>query len=194
MATKHVYAKSSTGISDFVYVDLLPDIKRGRQFNVNVIIALLLAVVLSFTFIYTPFRQATEYFEELNSLNNDLYHELDLTNEEFIGYEINVSTISFENEITDLLENKVDFNNLLDDIELLVDIHGGDITYVVYSAELSTLHLTVIFTSKLTFYDLNNEFIKLNWVETSGYSNPTNSSDPVLYSATFTLGVVRDDE
>jgi len=194
MAGKHVYAKSSTGISDFVYVDLLPEVKRARQFNVNVIIALLLAVVLSFAFIYTPFRQATEDFEQLNSLNNDLYHELALTNEEFDGYEINVDTIAFDEDITSLISNKVDFNNLLDDIELLVDLHGGEITYVVYSAELSTIHLTISITSFWAYNELNNEILKLSWVESSGYSNPTNSGDPVLYSSTFTLGVVRDDE
>ena len=37
MASKHIYAKSISGVSDFVYVDLLPDVKRSRQFNVNVI-------------------------------------------------------------------------------------------------------------------------------------------------------------
>lgn len=194
MAGKHVYAKSVTGISDFIYVDLLPEVKRGRQFNVNVIIALLLAVVLSFMFIYTPFRNATENFEELNSLNNDLIHELALTNEEFIGYEINESTIAFEDEISSLMSNKVDFNNLLDDIELLVDLYGGDITYVVYSAELNVLHVTISITSFWSYNELNNEILKLNWVESSGYSNPTNSGDPVLYSSTFTLGVARDAE
>ena len=66
MANKHIYAKSASGISDFVYVDLLPEVKRSRQFNMNVIGALFLGVFLSYVLIYMPFRAATEQYETLN--------------------------------------------------------------------------------------------------------------------------------
>ena len=85
MANRHVYMK---GNNDFVHVDLLPDVKRSRQFNVNVIVELTLAVVLSFVLIYIPYSRAIVDFEESNGINNNLKHELLLTQEEYDGYEI----------------------------------------------------------------------------------------------------------
>ena len=76
MAKKHVYSKDTTGFGDFIYVDLLPDVKRSRQFNVNVIIALLYAVVVGFIFIYLPYSDAVFHYEELSGINYDLKHEL----------------------------------------------------------------------------------------------------------------------
>ena len=79
MAKKIIYSKGTGIKSDFVYVDLLPDVKRSREFNINVIIVITIAVVLSFVFIYIPYSRATVIFEESNGLNNDLNHELLLT-------------------------------------------------------------------------------------------------------------------
>ncbi len=192
MASKHVYSKASKGTNDFIYVDLLPSVKRARQFNVNVIAALFLFIFLSFMFIYMPFRTATERFEELNAINNDLRHELELTQEEFIGYEINLDTIAFEEEIDNLDTYKVDFNNFFDDVVLVIDAQGGKITYINYSASNSTMEVTVLHSSPFTFNILNNDFLELTWVETSQFSIPTRTGDAVLYSSTFTLGVDRD--
>jgi len=192
MGTKHVYSKALNGSSDFIYVDLLPDVKRSRQFNVNVIASLFLFIFLSFVFIYMPFRTATEKFEALNAVNNDLEHELALTREEFIGYEINLDTIVFEEEIDNLATYKVDFNNFFDDVVLVIDAKGGKITYINYSASNSTMQVTVLHSSPFTFNILNNDLLELGWVETSQFSIPTRTGDAVLYSSTFSLGVDRD--
>ena len=192
MGTRHVYSKALNGSSDFIYVDLLPDVKRSRQFNVNVIASLFLFIFLSFVFIYMPFRTATEKFEALNAVNNDLEHELALTREEFIGYEINLDTIVFEEEIDNLATYKVDFNNFFDDVVLVIDAKGGKITYINYSASNSTMQVTVLHSSPFTFNILNNDLLELGWVETSQFSIPTRTGDAVLYSSTFSLGVDRD--
>ena len=194
MGNKHIYAKSSNGISDFVYVDLLPDVKRSRQFNVNVIAALFLGVFLSFILIYMPFRTATEKFEFTNSLNNDLRHELLLTQEEFVGYEIDLETIAFEEEIDLLVTYKIDFNNYYDDIELIADLYSGSILYVNYTAASSSFQVTIVHSSPFTFNIINNDLLELNWVEASEFSIPLRTGDAVLYSSTFTLGVDRDAE
>lgn len=198
MAKKLVYSKGSGGVSDFVYVDLLPDVKRARQFNVNVIIALTLAVVSSFVFIYMPFRAATENFEELNGLNNDLKHELLLTNEELIGYEINLETITFEQEIDLLVLNKVDFNNLLDDIQLLIELkninYSTTLTKISYNASSNNFSIIVISTSKDIFNHLNNDFLNLDWVSNSLYSQTEQLTDALLWRSTFTIGVDKDAE
>ncbi|KFZ26449.1 MAG: hypothetical protein KQ78_01390 [Candidatus Izimaplasma bacterium HR2] len=198
MAKRIVYAKGYNGLSDFVYVDLLPDVKRSRQFNMNVIITLTFTVVLAFVFIYMPFRTATEEFEVLNGLNNDLKHELLLTNEELIGYEINLETITFEQQIELLVVYKVDFNNLLDDLQILVDLkninYSTTLTEIYYYADLSSFEITIISTSNDIFNHLNNDFLNLNWVATSSYSQPEQLQDAVLWRSTFTIGVDRDAE
>lgn len=198
MAKKVVYSKGSNGVSDFVYVDLLPDVKRARQFNVNVISALTLAVVLSFVFIYMPFRSRTEDFEELNGLNNDLKHELLLTNEEFVGYEINLDSIAFEEEIELLKIYKVDFNNLLDDLKIIIELKNiysiTELTYIQYNATLNRFDITVDSTSSDVFTHLNNDFLNLEWVEYSIPPDVEELHDGVFYRATFTIGVDRDAE
>ena len=194
MATKHVYEKSIGSAGDFVYIDLLPEVKRSRQFNMNVIAALFLGVILSFILIYMPYSKATATHESLNALNNDLVHELMLTNEEFIGYEINLDTIVFEEDIDLLKTFKVDFNNYLDDIELLTTVNGGTIIYTFYNAETAEFQVTVIISSPFTYNILNNDLLELDWVATSIYTTPSRTGDAVLYTATFTLGVEQDAE
>ncbi len=198
MAKKIVYSKGFEGISDFVYVDLLPDVKRSRQFNMNVIITLTFAVVLSFIFIYMPFRAGTEEFEILNSKNNDLKHELLLTNEELVGYEINLETISFEQQINVLIDYKVDFNNLLDDLQILVELkninYSTTLTEITYNAVSGNFDIIIISTSNDIFNHLNNDFLNLQWVDNSVYSQPTQLQDAVLWTSTFTIGVDLDAE
>ena len=133
MANKHIYAKSASGISDFVYVDLLPEVKRSRQFNMNVIGALFLGVFLSYVLIYMPFRAATEQYETLNALNNDLQHELILTNEEYVSgraaWVIETIWLKYP-EMIDLYINKIiDFLSLQTLVLLikLTFIHAGEI-------------------------------------------------------------------
>lgn len=198
MARKIVYSKGFEGTSDFIYVDLLPEVKRSRQFNVNVIMALTLGVVLSFTLIYIPFRARTEEFEDLNGLNNDLKHELVLTQEEFVGYEIDLSAIAFETQLDGLKDYRVDVNNLLDDISILVENYNSNsttvITHVTYSASYSVFEITVESTSTTNLNRLNNDFLNLDWVVSSQYGQPVQLQDAVLYRSTFTLGVDRDAE
>lgn len=198
MAKKLVYAKGFDGVSDFVHVDLLPEVKRSRQFNMNVIIALTLAVVLSFVLIYMPFRAATEEFEEINGLNNDLQHELLLTTEELYGYEINTDTIAFEDQIDFLVLQKVDFNNLLDDLKIIIALkninYSTTLTEISYDSNLEQFSIVVESTSNDIFNHINNDFLNLGWVSNSTYSQPVQLQDAVLWRSTFTIGVDSDAE
>ena len=189
MAKKFVYAKGYDGISDFVYVDLLPDVKRSRQFNVNVIISLTIAVVLSFVLIYIPYSSQTVVYEEANGLNNDLKHELLLTQEEYRGYEIDLNSIAFEAKIDKVFALQQDFNAYKDDIEIIVDLFDGTITHINYDAENSVIRVTVVMTSDLNYDPLNNSFLNVTWVTSSTFPTPTQQADAILYSSVFTLGV-----
>jgi len=191
MAKKIVYSKGFDGVSDFVYVDLLPDVKRSRQFNMNVIITLTFAVVMSFVLIYIPFRAVTEEFELVNGINNDKKHQLLLTNEELIGYEINLETIEFETQIDKLEQSKVDFIDLFYDIKQLVRSKNINFTTtlekVTYNSSTNTFDIMVESTSKDLFNHLNNDFLDLDWV-------PDQLSNIVLWQSVFTIGVDNDVE
>ena len=175
MAKKIIYAKGTGIKSDFVYVDLLPDVKRSREFNINVIIVVTIAVVLSFVFIYIPYSSATVVFEESNGLNNDLTHELLLTQEEYAGYEI-------------------DLNDLKDDLEIVIDVYDGYLNKIIYNAESRTIEVTIQMTTRLMYDTLNNSLLNISWVENSEYIAPRLLSNGIMYESTFTIGVEENAE
>jgi hypothetical protein len=192
MSKRYVYEKSEHGIGDFVYVDLLPQVRRARQFNANVIYALLFALILSYVLVFIPFRAATSEFESLNGINNDLHHELLLTQEEFAGYEINLDLITFEENIDGLANYRVDFNDLLDDVEIEVGnlIDDAKITFISYSAENQQLRVTVALKYSVNFDLLDTAFEGLPWVLSS--EAPVNYEilgSSVLKVKTYTLEV-----
>jgi len=189
MSKKHVYSKSEHGIGDFVYVDLLPEVRRPRQFNVNVILSLFFAVITLYLLVFIPVTSKTAQLEDLNSWNNDLQHNFELINEEFRGYEIDLDVVNFETNISELETMQVDFNNLLDDIELQVNSLSGDITYVSYSAENSTLRVTVEMSVYSAYPSLDQLFLNLDWVTDSGEYTRVKNGDDTEYTATYTLEV-----
>lgn len=189
MAKKHVYSKDSTGFGDFVYVDLLPDVRRARQFNMNVILLLLLTIVLIFVFIYIPYSSATFDYEDLNAINNDYLHELALTQEEFDGNEIDLSAITFEDDIDELNKLRIDFNNLADDITLKIDLNNGIVRSITYSAISNEFEVEVAIVSQFSYNTINNQLVNLPWVEYSDYSTPERYGDEVFFTAIFVIGV-----
>ncbi len=164
MAKKYVYQKSERGVSDFVYVDLLPELKRARQFNMNVIIAGTIAVVATYFFIFVPFRLATEEFEEVNGHNNDLAHRLVLKQEERVLHEINLDIIHFEQDINQLHGLNIDLNEYIDQINNYTDERDGEVIEVVYNVENETLLVRVIMINDQYFTQLRNDFLAFEWV------------------------------
>jgi hypothetical protein len=189
MAKKYVYSKDTSGFGDFVYVDLLPDVRRSRQFNMNVIIALLFAVILGFFFIYRPYSASVFELEDLNSLNYDLKHEMTLTTEEFVGYEIDLDAIAFEEDIQQAENLRINFNNLVDWVDIVVNLNQGRITSISYFAETGELRVNVSIVSQFNYNSLNNQLLNLDWVKTSTYTVPTRYGEEIEYSSTFVIGV-----
>ena len=189
MAKKQVYAKDTTGYGDFIYVDLLPEVRRSRQFNVNVIIALLYAVIIGFFFIYRPYSAAVFQFEDLSGINYDLKHKLALTQEEFDGYEIDLDALSFEEDIINMEKLRVNYNNLVDDVELIVDLNSGRIKQITYNSDSKQLLVQVSIISQFSYNTLNNQLLNLGWVSNSTYTAPTRLTDEVEYTSTFVIGV-----
>ncbi|AIO18987.1 hypothetical protein KQ51_01110 [Candidatus Izimaplasma bacterium HR1] len=181
MPKRHVYSKDTHGFGDFVYVDLLPTVKRSRQFNMNVIIALLYAIVLAFFLIYRPYSSAMFELEDLNSKNYDYRHELSLTQAEFEGYEIDLSAIQFDQDISELLLLRVDFNGLLDDLEIKSDLYKGTIEAVSYRAETKEFTIEVSFPSQYYYNSLNTEILGLDWVVTSEAEQSGEDANTYIY-------------
>lgn len=189
MSKKHVYSKDTTGYGEFIYVDLLPEVRRSRQFNMNVIIALLFAVVLGFFVIYRPYRDATFELEQLNSINNDLIHELALTQEERDGYEIDLNAIAFQDDINEISKLKVNFNNLIDDVELLVEANGARIRSISYNSDRNELEVEISNTSDTKFEDLSNDLLALSWIKTCTFDNLGKPGGEIQYNAVYMIGV-----
>ena len=197
MAKDFVYEKGVNSVGDFIYVDLLPQTRRGRQFNSNVILALLFALVLLFLLVFWPYRNLTNEFEALNDTNNDLKNEYALTQEEFEGYQIDLELVAYEARINGLTSYRVDFNNLLDDVNLQVtsDIIDGQIIHISYSAEREELEVTVVLTEIINYNILDSMFEDLDWVANSYTTgNPQRIGDTVVWQQTFILEVAQDVE
>lgn len=194
MAKKYVYSKDTTGYGDFVYVDLLPEVRRARQFNMRIIILLLITVTVTFVLIYLPYSSATFELEDVNSENNDLVHELELTQEEFDGYEIDLDAIKFQEDIDGMTLSRTDINILYDSIQIYVDVNGGRIDDVSFSLNDEALVVTVSMVNNYRFSTLNKQILDLPWVLNSSYSDPAKYGGEIEYKAQFTIGVSYDAE
>ncbi|PAT02347.1 hypothetical protein CI105_03120 [Candidatus Izimaplasma bacterium ZiA1] len=195
MADRKVYSKSSTSRSDFVYVNLLPDVKRARQFNVNILLIVFFTVLLTGVIIFIPYRNRTEQLSSLNGDNSDLSYALILANEELRGYEINLNTIHFYNRLTEVENLTVDVNSYISEVQDKIDtilespLVNGEVASFNYDLENNTLEVVVRFSSISTFTTLNNRFNDLDWVIRSTNTEPIQSGVLVLYESTYSLEV-----
>ncbi|MCF7926074.1 MAG: hypothetical protein K9L74_00665 [Candidatus Izimaplasma sp.] len=189
MAKKFVYQKSTSRSADFVYIDLLPKVKRARQFNVNVVVTLLIAIVLGYFLIYIPYSNKTFEYEAINGLNNDLKYQLILTNEEFEGNEINLEAINLQEDIATLENVQVDLNNLIDDLEILINNSDGDIKSITYNLSSETITLDVANQNQFVFNNLNTEILNIKWVNSSTHTIATREGSNTFYQSTFEIGV-----
>jgi len=186
---KDVYIKGQYGVSEFIYVDLLPEVKRIRQFNGQVIVVLLLFVVLSFVFIFLPYNSLVMDFEESNGLNQDLKHEYTLTQEEFQGYEIDTSTIAFSNDIEDLKQYMIDYPGLLGDITLVIMQYNADFVDFSFFLAEEKIAVTISMATFYQFEELNSQLRRIPWITSSTYTAPQRIGNEIIYHSTFTLGV-----
>ena len=187
---KNVYIKGQYGVSEFIYVDLLPEVKRIRQFNGQVVVVLLMFVILSFVFIFIPYRTLTTEFEETNGLNSDLKQELVLTQEEFAGFEIDMTTINFASDINGMENFIIDYEAWLGDIILLANQYNANIETENLNLEESSFDVTLSMSTFYRFEELNSTIQNIPWVSVSEYSTPQKVGDQILYESTYSLGVI----
>ncbi|MFK5884073.1 MAG: hypothetical protein QM489_07040, partial [Candidatus Izemoplasma sp.] len=192
MADRKVYAKSSAMRSDFVYVDLLPNLKRTRQFNVNVLFTVLFAVLLTYFLIYLPYRNVSDDLSELNGINNDLNYELILVNEEIRGYDINVETLDFQANLYDAENLTVDVNKYISEVndKIAAIPAGAESVSFVYNLDENVLIVKVKIKDDYdSFFTLDDSFQDLSWLIFSTLTDPKKTGDPIYSEVTYTLGV-----
>lgn len=189
MAKRHVYQKAMHGYSDFVYVDLLPQVKRARQFNVNVIVALLFMIVLTYILIFVPYTNYIVEYEELKAENQDLTHQLKLTNEEYAGYEIENDVIIFEDHINQISSLKVDLKDVMLDIEQDISNNDSDWVTFYYSADQQIINVIVQTSDYVNYSLIKSDLLSRGWVEYANYEQYKLLGDGHTYESTYTIGV-----
>ncbi len=103
--------------SEFVYVDLLPNIRRPRQFNVNIILIVLVTVFFTWLLIYWPLnsRQA-EYDAALERLN-DLETQQTFINEQIETYNIDRNRVALLDSIESSRDHQIFVMHHISDLE-----------------------------------------------------------------------------
>ena len=110
------YRPSKRDGADFIEIDLLPNVRRPRVFNANVLLVVLLIVVLSFLLIYLPFASRQSVLNENLEEYNDFNYRLELVNQEISGYGIEAERLRYLGVIADIEDLNGDF---FDQIEVL---------------------------------------------------------------------------
>ncbi len=172
MANRRFTGKESEQ-SDFIYVDLLPHMRRPRQFNVNIILIVLIAVAATWLLIYWPLSGRQEMLDDALNRNNDLQIQRDLIDEQIAVYRIDEDRITLMENIDTALEHQLEVMEYRDD--LLAAIHrvesGASIKSLNVDISANTITLRVELTRNLSYENVNIEFLELPFVKNSTYDD-----------------------
>ncbi|MFW5864889.1 MAG: hypothetical protein ACOCUE_02395 [Candidatus Izemoplasmataceae bacterium] len=193
MANRKFQSKGQQTTNEFILVDLLPDVRRPRQFNVNILLIVLFAVILSWIFIYFPLSNRQETLNNVLEENNDLQYELLLVNEELTGYNIQMNRVNFLDTVNTVSMHQINYQTYYDELEALVNNYGGDVWFVRYSAVNSRFELMVELNTQIEFRSLNWDYGDLPYVDESSYTALQQTSN-FTYTAIFTIEVNIDAE
>ncbi|MFP4287338.1 MAG: hypothetical protein ACLFRI_06515 [Candidatus Izemoplasmataceae bacterium] len=193
MANRKFQSKGQQTTNEFILVDLLPDVRRPRQFNVNILLIVLFAVILSWIFIYFPLSNRQETLNNVLEENNDLQYELLLVNEELTGYNIQMNRVNFLDTVNTVSMHQINYQTYYDELEALVNNYGGDVWFVRYSAVNSRFELMVELNTQIEFRSLNWDYGDLTYVDESSYTALQQTSS-FTYTAIFTIEVNIDAE
>ncbi len=179
---------------DFIYVDLLPDVKRPRQFNVNIILVVLVAVFLSWLLIYWPLSGRQEELDAALEQNNDLTHQREQVNDEIEGYRIDPDLVNFMEDIEGVEALKKDYYPPLEDFSNAIEFieSSGEIYRVQYNAVNDTYTLTVLMAQQLSFNNVRIEMLEIDYVESAEFEQVFSPSGTSRYQGTFTIEVSDD--
>jgi len=183
------YMGKETGEHEFIYVDLLPNVKRPRQFNVNILYIVLIAVAASWFLVYMPLANRQETLDRVLEQNNDMVNQLLLLNEEVTGYRIEQNRIDFSNQLDRVELMQTNYLDVYQPVRNIISNYNGQITQLRYDAVTEELQVVVILNTEFVFQNLNLELLEQDFVTYSSHTTPTQQAGTVRYRATYTIGV-----
>lgn len=178
----------------FIFVDLLPDVKRPRQFNVNVILVVLLAVFLSWLLIYWPLSGRQEQLDAALEENNDLIHQRGQVNEEIEGYRIEPDLVDFRENIDAVESLQKDYSAPLNDFEAAIGFieSSGSVIRIEYNAITDQYTLLVLMSQQLSFSNVRIELLEIDFVESAAVDQIHSPTGTSRYQGRFTIEVNDD--
>ena len=192
MANRKYQSKFSDESNEFIHVDLLPNVRRPRQFNVNILFVVLFAVILSWLLIYIPLSSRQDTLNEVLAEKNNLQNQLELVTDERVGLRIEQERIDFSNAIDKALELHVDIETYLNIFENRANFYNGSIVFVRYDAISQRFNIEMEMNI-LDIQELLWDFEELEFIKSASSSTPLFIAGD-RYSTIFTLEVDFDAE
>ncbi|MFP4078337.1 MAG: hypothetical protein ACOCU5_02370 [Bacillota bacterium] len=192
MANRHY-----TGDEDqnaFIEVDLLPQMRRPRQFNVNVLLVVLVAVFASWLLIYLPLNGRQDALDDTLETNNDLTNEEVFINETIESYGIEKERIDFQAHLENAKGLQTNYAEQLEGIENAISAvePDGRFLSVSYDAVNEEFYIGVTLNRQISFQNVNIEILELDFVNSASYSSPESIKGSSWYRARFTIEVDPD--
>ena len=193
MANRKYRSKYTNESNEFIHVDLLPNVRRPRQFNVNVLFVVLFAVIFGWLIIYIPLANRQETLNEVTELNWDLQTERELRTQQLVGYGINPERIDFAQRIDEADNLNIDFHVYSLELTEVIARYNGQIQLVRYDALRTEFFITVRMNNVFDFESLNWDFEELGFVVSSSHTNPL-PVDLQTYTSNYTIKIEVNDD
>ncbi len=184
--------------SDFIHVDLLPEVKRPRQFNVNIVFIVLATVVLTWLIIYIPLSSRQETLDSVLERNNELTYERDSLRGIISENRIEEERVELAESIEEIAALQQDYDFYIDDFEnaiVFID-SSGLLTTFRYNAVTNEIVFGVVYRINVDGYNpfrnLEFELLSIPYVEEVSRT-PSSQVAPgsTRYFSRFTVEVSR---
>ncbi len=184
--------------SDFIHVDLLPEVKRPRQFNVNIVFIVLATVILTWLIVYIPLSSRQERLDEVLEENNELVDERDSLRGIINENRIEAARVELAENIDDIKALQKGYDFYMDDFEnsiVFIDSTGVMTTFR-YNAVTREIVFGVIYRVPIQGYnpfrDLEFELLSIPYVENVSRT-PSSQIEPgsTRYFSRYTVEVSR---
>ncbi len=178
--------------NEFINIDLLPDVKRPRQFNVNLILVVLIGVVFTWLIIYLPLTGRQSRLDAALETNNELQYQLILVNEEISGYNIEQHRIDYANQIETLETLGIDFDRYMETLMPAILNNNTDITFVQFDADTMRFTFRVRSSNQINFMFIEDTLYEHDDIVDSIQRGAISDDGTGMFVTEFVIGVKRD--
>lgn len=193
MANRKFQGRSVSGTNDFIHIDLLPNVKRPRQFNVNILLLVLIAVFASWLVIYLPLTTRQERLDDALEDRSDLQYQLLLVNEERVGYNIEGERLVFAEALSSAESLQIDLLDYHNQIANQINSNGM-IVFMHFDHNTNVFSYDVIASSNTDFVTIDFELVELPFITSSSYTVINTGGNGSNMEATFEIEVIFNAE